>query len=207
MAPREVRRLQASEARRLPWKNGRGVTREIALGPDGAGFERGDFDWRVSAARVEEPGPFSAFAGFDRTLVVTEGAGLILEHGEAAPRTRVRRMEPYRFSGDWPTRCELVAGAVADFNVLARRGKWRAEVLALELGRRVLRESAGADVLVVHVLRGKLSVRVSGEEDPFDLEAGDSLQLAGLAAHDELECAGSSESCSVIVTRLRAEGR
>ncbi len=202
MAQREVRRLREQDVRRVPWKNGRGVTRELALWPPGSYFERGDFDWRISAARVEESGPFSEFAGFDRILVITEGEGLILEHGQAAARARLRRFEPYRFSGDWSTRCDLVRGPVSDFNVLTRQGHFGAEALAANLGRRVLREPTGAKFVFVHALGAALTARVSGEELPLTLEPGESLFLADLAAHDELELAGQGELSAVVVVRI-----
>lgn len=36
-----------------------------------------DFIWRISMARVEQPGPFSAFPGVDRVLAVLEGESLV----------------------------------------------------------------------------------------------------------------------------------
>jgi len=127
----EVLHLRPADARRVPWKNGRGFTDELALWPPGASFERGDFDWRISKAAVEEDGPFSSFPGFERVLVVTEGAGLILDHGTSAPRAKLERLVPYRFSGDWETRAELVDGRVADFNVIWRRDRAHAEIETL----------------------------------------------------------------------------
>jgi environmental stress-induced protein Ves len=91
----ELRHLTAADVRRVPWKNGRGVTEELALWPPGASFERGDFDWRVARAGVDAAGPFSEFPGFDRLLVVTEGEGLLLRHGVAAA-VRVARLAPHR---------------------------------------------------------------------------------------------------------------
>lgn len=46
--------------RRMPWKNGGGITTEIAIAPPGATLDA--FDWRISTARVEAAGPFSRFA-------------------------------------------------------------------------------------------------------------------------------------------------
>ncbi|HXZ10527.1 MAG TPA: HutD family protein, partial [Paraburkholderia sp.] len=60
-----------------PWKNGGGVTREVAAYPQGAGLDT--FVWRVSVADVSQPGPFSRFAGIDRTLVLLSGAGMLLD--------------------------------------------------------------------------------------------------------------------------------
>lgn len=54
-------RLLAANHRRMPWKNGRGETTEIAVWPEGAGLQ--DFGWRLSMAGVSEHGAFSAFPG------------------------------------------------------------------------------------------------------------------------------------------------
>ncbi|MBV9975040.1 MAG: HutD family protein, partial [Hyphomicrobiales bacterium] len=61
-----MRVLRAGQHRRMPWKNGGGETTEIIASPEGAGLD--EFDWRISMARVATDGPFSRFAGVDRTL-------------------------------------------------------------------------------------------------------------------------------------------
>jgi len=197
----EVRELSWSETRAVPWKNGGGTTRELALWPEDARFERGDYEWRLSAARVEVSGAFSAFAGFERILTVTEGAGLILVHDDAAPRARLRRLEPYRFSGDWPTRAELPAGPISDFNVILRRGV-RAEVQALGIGARRWRDALGRGHAFLHAVGGGLQARVTGEEEPFALDAGDSLWLRGLSGREELELSGTCREGAALLVAL-----
>lgn len=71
-----MRILRASEYKTMPWKNGGGVTVEIAIHPPGASVDA--FDWRVSMATVAQDGPFSSFPGVDRTLAIIEGNGLAL---------------------------------------------------------------------------------------------------------------------------------
>jgi environmental stress-induced protein Ves len=201
----EVRELPWSGTRPVPWKNGGGTTRELALWPESARFERGDYDWRLSTARVEEAGPFSAFAGFERILTVTEGAGLVVLHEDAAPRARVRRLEPYRFSGDWPTRAELPDGAVSDFNVILRRGRARADVQALALGRRRWRDALGLGHAFLHAVGGRLQARVTGEEEPFALGPGDSLWLRGLSGREELELTGATDGGAALLVALHPD--
>ena len=70
---REVLHLSRDDARRVPWKNGRGATEELALWPRDSRFEQDDFEWRISKAVVDESGPFSMFPGFERILVVLRG--------------------------------------------------------------------------------------------------------------------------------------
>lgn len=204
---REILHQKGADSRRVPWRNGRGTTEELAIWPAGATLERGDFDWRISKARVEEAGPFSAFPGFERTLVVTDGAGLVLHHGDGAPRSRVRPLEPCRFAGEWPTRAELVAGPVADFNVFARRGTVRAEAVITRVGARRIRESAGPGHAFLHVLAGAATVRVPREEEPFELDAGDSLWARELGGEEELEIAGRSPATVVALVLVAADRR
>ncbi len=211
-----IRHLKPADARRVPWKNGRGFTEELALWPPGAGFERGDFDWRIARAVVDEAGPFSAFPGFDRVLVVAAGAGLRLEHGGRAPRARVTQLQPYRFSGDWPTSAALLDGPVEDVNVLTRRGSADADVTLLRPGPRSLhvRELAGSGHFFVHVLAGAIEARVTvmaptsreRRTGAHRLAARESLWIGGIAeaqsgiAPLQLELGGSSEGVVLLAS-------
>lgn len=116
-------RLIASQ----PWKNGAGLTREIAVARN-AGTATG-FDWRLSVAEVARDAPFSAFPGVDRCIVLLRGAGLRLRGGDGTLDHRLDHpLEPFHFSGDVPLHATLLGGASSDFNVMVRRGAWRAEV-------------------------------------------------------------------------------
>ena len=200
----ELRHLRAQDARRVPWRNGRGATLELALWPAGSSFEAGDFDWRLSTAAVEEPGPFSSFPGFDRLLLVTRGAGLTLEHGSDAPCARVRPLEPYRFSGDWTTTAELVDGAVQDVNVLVRRSAARAELDLLRLGDPCARTALAAGQVCAHLLRGRARLRLHGQEGVVELAAGESLRIDGLRGSEELELRGDGPGALVLLVQILA---
>jgi uncharacterized protein len=108
-----------------PWKNGAGLTREIAFGDASAV----DFDWRLSVAEVERHASFSAFPGIDRNITLLRGAGMRLraldgsvDHALTTP------LAPFAFSGDVALVATLADGASTDFNVMTRRGRWRGEV-------------------------------------------------------------------------------
>jgi environmental stress-induced protein Ves len=116
-----MRILRASEYRSMPWKNGGGVTTEIAVSPAGAGLD--DFDWRVSMARVEGSGPFSQFAGIDRTLAVLEGRGIVLDIAGGPPTSVNKATAPLSFPADVPTAAVLIGGPITDLNVMTRRGR------------------------------------------------------------------------------------
>lgn len=201
---RSVQHLKPADARRFPWKNGRGVTEQLALWPPHSSFERGDFVWRISKAGVIAAGPFSPFPELDRILVVTSGDGLVLSHGDRAARARLRPFEPYRFSGDWSTSAELVGSAVTDFNVFVRRGVVSAEVQVTRLGHRRVCESLAVGHAFVHVLVGELVARVGGEEAPFALGPLDSLWIQSIEREDVLELVGASDQVVLLIVRLES---
>jgi len=107
----------------MPWKNGLGTTTEIAIHPPGVELAAAPFDWRVSLADVGMDGDFSRFPGYDRSILVAEGAGMELGF-DSAPTARLTGLGAMTsFSGDWYTRCRLLDGPVRDFNVMSARGR------------------------------------------------------------------------------------
>jgi uncharacterized protein len=107
-----------------PWKNGAGLTREIAVGPRGA--SAADFDWRFSVAEVERAAPFSIFPGIDRCIVLLAGAGLHLRSDDLQLDHRLDTpCAPFHFSGDVPLMATLIGGPSRDLNVMTRRGGLR----------------------------------------------------------------------------------
>lgn len=133
-----------------PWKNGAGVTREIAVGSKGAGA--GDFDWRFSLAEVERDAPFSAFPGVDRCIVLLQGAGMRLRSAGGELDHRLDQpLVPFHFSGDTPLSATLFDGPSSDFNVMTRRGAWTADVTV----QRSAFEPASADVTLLLCSEGE----------------------------------------------------
>ena len=117
--------IRASDLIPRPWKNGGGVTWEIAIDPPGAGLE--DFRWRVSRARIEADGPFSLFPNCERWITCVDGAGFAL-HFDDGVKIAVPPFLPVRFSGDRTAVCRLADGPCTDINVIARR-----DLLAVEV--------------------------------------------------------------------------
>ncbi|MGL4490216.1 MAG: HutD/Ves family protein, partial [Rhizobiaceae bacterium] len=93
------------------WKNGGGVTHEIARHELNSAWV-----WRLSIAEVATNGPFSHFAGLSRILTVIEGNGIELHTPDAA--IKAKHLEPVHFSGDAPVDGRLVDGPIRDLNVI-----------------------------------------------------------------------------------------
>ena len=108
-----------------PWKNGGGSTRELACWPPASAAAGGmdSFGWRVSVATIAAPGPFSAFAGVDRQIMLLGGDGVQLT-SSGWQHTLAERWQPFAFSGDEAVDCTMLGGISTDFNLMLRRGVW-----------------------------------------------------------------------------------
>ncbi|MER6331253.1 HutD family protein [Streptomyces sp. NPDC001034] len=176
-----VRVLRADGRPAAPWKNGGGLTREIAAAPSGAGTA--DFAWRVSLADVAQGGPFSRFEGVDRVITLVDGPGMVLTVDGSA-HTVAERYAPFAFPGDADTDCRLLGGPLVDFNVMTRRGRARAGVEIVR-GRAALPASAGAALLVV-VLEGSALLEAAGTTlGRFDAALVTGAHGEAVDAHDE----------------------
>ena len=143
--------LRAADRVPAAWKNGGGVTREVASWPEEAGLD--GFDWRISLAEVAAGGPFSVFPGVDRVITVVDGAGMELTvDGVRHPLPGLHH--PFAFAGDAATGCRLLDGAITDFNVMTRRDRVRAEVSVVR-GSRTLTAGPGRTALLL-VLDGRM---------------------------------------------------
>ena len=189
-----MRLLRAANHRRMPWKNGGGVTTEIAVFPAGAGLDA--FEWRLSMATVASDGPFSLFAGVDRTLAVLEGEGIVLSVEGRSEQRITPGSPPVSFAADRPTSAKLVSGAVTDLNAMIRRGVWthRMERLIVD-GKAAIAD--GGDRAIVFCARG--SVAISDGEERLALSLHDAALVDGLP----LEATGSGPAALYVVRLSR----
>jgi environmental stress-induced protein Ves len=102
----------------IPWKNGLGHTTELAISEGG---NLDDFDWRLSIASVANDGNFSNFAGYQRNLVLIEGEGLTLDHGNGDIDKLTNLLDIARFDGASKTHGALVNGGIKDFNIMTNQ--------------------------------------------------------------------------------------
>jgi environmental stress-induced protein Ves len=152
----------------MPWKNGGGSTTEIAVFPAEADYDA--FDWRVSLATIAADGPFSAFPGVERTLVLVDGHGMTLDI-DGAP-TMLTKAEPVAaFDGESQVQAKLNRGPSTDFNVMTRLDRcWH------RFGRRVL------DGASTFVARADVTVLFLAEGDSLELCSDD--QRINLVRYD-----------------------
>jgi hypothetical protein len=154
----------------MPWKNGQGSTTEIAVCPEGAGLD--DFDWRVSMATVRADGPFSLFAGIDRTLSVLQGDGIRLSLEEQPAVELTAASESFWFSGDVRAVATLLGGGITDLNVMSRRDgpKHRVQRVGVDGAAQV---ETTAPTVLLFCKSGRLEIETS--DGPVRLDPHDAL--------------------------------
>lgn len=156
--------------REMPWVNGKGVTTELFAYKK----ERSDrVLWRISMAGVSCDGPFSHFAGYDRILVLIEGLGLRLSHGDGTEHCLSSAYQQATFAGDVATHATLNDGPVQDFNVISDRSAFRPTVTILA-GGGSNRVSINADVLAIYAVDDSLLIVDPGMQS-HPLQKGDLL--------------------------------
>jgi hypothetical protein len=150
----------------VPWKNGGGLTREILkVPPDAAAF-----DWRLSLATIETPGPFSAFDGYDRTLVLLRGAGVELDFGSQGRAALRAPGQLAAFDGAWETSCTLIDGPSSDLNLIVSKARAESRARLVRVAAPELVHTAGWEETLICCVTGAAQV-----EDA----AGHSVALAG----------------------------
>lgn len=156
----------------MTWMNGRGRTAEIHVHPAGAGLAA--FDWRASLADVEVDGPFSSFAGIDRTLVLLEGRGIRLA-GDGVDVALHAAFDTCEFSGDAAIRGTLIDGPVRDFNLMLRRDRMRGGITVVR-GRAAF--IPAARFVLCYAVAGTQHCGFDGKA-PIDVPQGHALLVEG----------------------------
>lgn len=159
--------IKKSDYKRMPWKNGRGISEQMAIYPHQAQFPEDDFLWRLSSATLNSDDSFSIFPGYDRILMVWQGAGFKLNGENILPG------QVCRFSGDTPMTCELIQGSVVDLGLIYQREKISAQIqiLSNETGSNLPLPFANVHLLVCTL--GKCKIQ------GLTIRTGDTLQVEG----------------------------
>jgi environmental stress-induced protein Ves len=191
-----LRLVPLGAQRVMPWANGGGSTREVAIDPEGAALA-GGFRWRVSRAHVATDGPFSVLPGVDRSLWLLAGDGMVL--ASAASTTALDR--PHQrvdFPGETAMHATLLGSACEDLNVMTRRGVVHAqcELRELAAGERLVVPAAAQHVLLA--LAG--AFRVDGH--PAVAAGGAALRGDGCG---ELQVVAAT-ACVVLAARFAPVG-
>jgi environmental stress-induced protein Ves len=166
-------RISPADFVAMPWKNGQGVTHEIAREPASGAH----FIWRLSLAEVEASGDFSLFPGYDRTIALVSGDGMELAFEEAPAKRLDRPMEPFAFRGEWHCRNRLLGGPCRDLNLMVDRARASSDAECLVLDGGLVPRHVAHGWLLAYCAAGEVAI---GAERA---KAGEVLKL-GAGRHD-----------------------
>lgn len=157
--------VHLTDVQATPWRNGGGMTRELAICPT-----QGEWHWRMSVAEVGSSGPFSRFDGITRWFAVLAGAGVVLnvrtpsdddELGSCEHRLTMADA-PLCFDGGAATDCRLINGPTQDFNLMVRDASLPARMLRV---RGDFHTAVGATkTIAIYAVDTRASVRFNAEE-------------------------------------------
>ncbi|MGQ3283443.1 HutD/Ves family protein [Bosea sp. (in: a-proteobacteria)] len=154
--------LPPESFRSKPWKNGGGITLDIAdataPGADPSGWE--GMVWRLGRTAIVQPGPFSDLTGYERLQAVIVGSGLVLE-GSSGEIDLRRPFVPVRYDGGLPLVSRLENGPVEVVNLIVDRALCSADLVVPMPGEAVPLAPA------IHILYAPgeaVTARCGGEE-------------------------------------------
>ena len=162
-----TRIYRKSEQPVMPWKNGRGMTREIYR------FNHGpDMFLRVSTAEVSESGPFSDYAGFDRTLL-NLGPGVMQLLKDGSLFASLSPLEICHFEGSAQLSCEITQ-TCRDINVFYAKDKYFASTFVRRISKPEFIPLSATQGALIYVLQGALVVHDKRQKE-FFLQAEEAL--------------------------------
>ena len=165
--------LDPAGYRHMPWKNGGGVTIDIAVTML-PGFESGSWEgiiWRFSRTAIVTPGPFSDLSGFDRELALISGQGLVLRTpvGEIDVR---QPFKPVRFAGETSIVSRLEAGPVEVVNLIGDRSRVSIDLSCLSDGA-TNTSPAGVHIIYAAATSCELTI----DDKPYEIAAGHAMRI------------------------------
>lgn len=182
-----VTRLSPSQYITTPWRNGGGVTVDIAVLTDKDGEV-----WRFGRTPIVAPGPFSDYRGFDRVQVLVAGGGLVLQTPDGDIDVR-QPFRPVRFAGETPIMTRLEAGPVEVVNLIGNRAKVRIDIRVLQAGGDII---LGAGTHIAYCPDGPATIDVQGAR--YELAVNHALHIEADALAPVAASAGRVLLASII---------
>lgn len=164
----------------FPWKNGRGVTTDIAAlyRPGATSRDWTEMLWRFGRTPIPESGPYSDLTGFERLQVLIAGDGFKIHTEDGTVhRDLSRAYVPVRYDGGLKLTGRLNAGPVETVNLLYRRDAFDGDLhapapgteLKLEAGTHLIHAPDGEAKIGIdgtaHTLADRHAIRIDGTLD------------------------------------------
>jgi environmental stress-induced protein Ves len=169
----QITTLDPASYRHMPWKNGGGVTIDIAVTML-PGFAPGSWEgiiWRFSRTAIVTPGAFSDLSGYDRQLALISGQGLVL--GTPVGEIDVRQpFRPVRFAGETSIVSRLEAGPVEVVNLIGDRSRVSIELSCLAGGAT---NACPAGIHIIYAATSSCDLSIN--DRAYEIAAGHAMRI------------------------------
>jgi uncharacterized protein len=177
--------IRFTDLQQTPWKNGGGITREIAFARTGDALI-----WRLSIADVSVDGAFSKFEGMSRVLTVIEGQGMELISRDAT--LQADYAVPVSFDGALEIQSRLKDGPLQDLNLIYNPSFCTGYAQVITTESKHVVEANQARITALHCMGGAVAL---GETEL--LHKGDTALIEGDAFNFTI--AGSSTALMISI--------
>lgn len=178
--------IRQSDYKEMPWKNGGGVTREIACHK-----QQNKMIWRLSIAEVLADGPFSTFEDHHRILTVIKGDGMRLVSEQSEIEANLR--QPVSFDGSEAIYGYCKSKPIFNFNLIFDPKAIAADVQVMHDLASLTDNSTDCDASIMHLLTGDVTFEGEGV-----LHAGDTY----IFEDNSVLVSEHSEDLSYILVKL-----
>jgi uncharacterized protein len=164
----------------FPWKNGRGVTTDIAAlyRPEAKSRDWTEMLWRFGRTPILENGPYSDLTGFERLQVLIAGDGFTIHTEDGAVhRDLSRTYVPVRYDGGTKLTGRLNGGPVETVNFLYRRDTFDGDLSAPAPGTKL---TLKAGTHLIHAPDGAATIEIDGQAQT--LAGRHALRIEGAAS-------------------------
>ena len=167
--------------KKIPWKNGQGITTELAINTGGT---LNDFDWRISIASVIEDGLFSNFSGYLRNLILIQGNGIKLNHDNHTTDVLENILDLATFDGSSQTIGTLINGPIKDFNIMTNKENYVTEIETIKQNNNIrLKQSS---VCFIYSLNNEATITFSNNTKGKRVPQGYLAQLTNYDKHTQV---------------------
>ena len=177
----------------MPWRNGLGSTIEVLKHQPGDSFQ-----WRLSMADVTEDGAFSDFSGYDRCLILINGAGVTLTDNKTQTWALKSQLDTAHFKGEDLINARLHDGPIRDFNLMTRRQNCSAKVFTSQQ-HTTQTICLDADLFLLFNVHGRTNFKL----DNRPIETLDAQHLMQLRPSSKSNCVCSGDAwIGILITYI-----
>ncbi len=191
----EIKIVRKEKQHTKRWSGG--TTTEIAIFPESALYEKRNFKWRISSARVEEEETnFTFLPGIWRKIMVIQGSLKLVHEGHH--ELELLPFEQDSFNGEWNTRSY---GKVRDFNLMLSKGVY-GEIEHINLCNDKIielnpkQENYKNYTLGFYCVQGDCDFYI--EEGSYSLKEGDFIIIDQISRDTDIKLINMDLSCHVI---------